>query len=50
MKLEMDTYDVLRILNSTLLTKMSLVDLLNSKISLEKEDSRCVQLELQFED
>ena len=50
MKLEMDTYDVLRILNSTSLTKMPLVDLLNSKNSLEQEDNRCVQLELKFED
>jgi IS4 transposase len=50
MKLEMDTYDVLRILNSTLLTKMPLVDLFNSKNSLEQEDNRCVQLELKFED
>ena len=50
MKLEMDTYDVLRILNTTLLTKMPLVDLLNSKVSLEQEDERYVQLELGFED
>jgi transposase len=50
MKLEMDTYDVLRILNSSLLTKMPLIDLLNSKNSLEQEDNRCVQLELKFKD
>ena len=50
MKLEMDTYDVLRILNTTLLTKMPLVDLLNSKVSLEQEDERYIQLELKFED
>lgn len=49
MKLEMDTYDVLRILNTTLLTKMKLVDLLNSKVSLQQEDERYVQLELKFE-
>ena len=50
LKLEIDTYDVLRILNSTLLTKMPLINMLNSKISLEKEDSRSVQLEFLFED
>ena len=50
MKSEMDTYDVLRILNTTLLAKMPLVDLLNSKVSLEHEDERYVQLELNFED
>lgn len=49
MKLEMDTYDVLRILNTTLLTKMPLVDLLNSRASLEQENERYVQLELKFE-
>ena len=50
LKLEMDTYDVLRILNTTLLTKMSLVDLLNSHASLEQDDERYIQLELKFED
>ena len=50
LKLEMETYDVLRILNTTLLTKMSLVDLLNSHASLEQDDERYIQLELKFED
>ena len=36
LKLEMDTYDVLRILNTSLLTKMPLIDLLNSKATLEE--------------
>lgn len=50
LKLDMDTYDVLRILNSTLLTKLPLVDLLSSQVSSEQEESRYAQLELQFED
>lgn len=50
LKLEKDTYDVLRILNSTLLTKMPLMDLLSSQASLEEENSKYTQLELQFED
>ena len=29
---------------------MPLIDLLNSKNSLEQEDNRCVQLELKFKD
>ena len=50
MKLEMDTYDVLRILNVSLLTKMPLVDLLTKASIAEEEDNRCVQLKLEFED
>ena len=49
LKLEMDTYDVLKILNITILTKTPLVDLLNSHSSLEQDDERCIQLELKFE-
>ena len=49
LKLEMDTYDVLRILNTSLLTKMPLVDLLNSKAKLEDETEKYVQLQLKFE-
>lgn len=49
LKLEMDTYDVLRILNTSLLTKMPLIDLLDSRASLEIEDEKYVQLELKFE-
>lgn len=49
LKLEMDTYDVLRILNTSLLTKMPLIDLLDSRASLEVEDEKYVQLELKFE-
>jgi hypothetical protein len=40
LKLEMDTYDVLRILNTSLLTKMPLIDLLDSRASLEVEDEK----------
>ena len=50
LKLEMDTYDVLRILNTSLLTKMPLIDLLNSKATLEEGDEKYVQLEINFED
>jgi hypothetical protein len=49
LKLEMDTYDVLRILNTSLFTKMPLIDLLDSRASLEVEDEKYVQLELKFE-
>lgn len=49
LKLEMDTYGVLRILNTSLLTKMPLIDLLDSRASLEVEDEKYVQLELKFE-
>jgi hypothetical protein len=49
MKLKMDTYDVLRILSASLLTKMPLVDLLNYQTSLNEEDDRYVQLEINFE-
>ena len=50
LKLEMDTYDVLRILNTSLLTKMPLIDLLNSKTTLEESNEKYVQLEFSFED
>ena len=50
MKLEMDTYDVLRILNVSLLTKIPLVDLLTKASIAEEEDKRCVQLKLEFKD
>lgn len=50
LKLDMDTYDVLRILNTTLLTKMPLAKLLSPKVSLEAEDEKYVQLEIKFED
>ena len=49
LKLEMDTCGVLRILNTSLLTKMPLIDLLDSRASLEVEDEKYVQLELKFE-
>ena len=49
LKLEMETYDVLRILSTSLLTKMPLIDLLNNKVMLEEGDEKYVQLELKFE-
>lgn len=49
LKLKMDTYDVLRILSTSLLTKMPLIDLLNNKVMLEEGDEKYVQLELKFE-
>ena len=48
LKLEMDTYDVLRILNVSLLTRMPLVDLLTEASKAESEDKRWVQLTLDF--
>ncbi len=50
LKLNMDTYDVLRILNVSLLTKMPLVDLLTKTSLVEVEDKRYVQLQLEFLD
>ena len=50
LKLEMDTYDVLRILNVSLLTRMPLVDLLTEACKAEEEDKRWVQLTLDFKD
>ena len=50
MKLKMDTYDVLRILNVSLLARMPLVDLLTEADIVEEEDSRYVQLQLEFKD
>ena len=50
MKLKMDTYDVLRILSTALLTKMHLVDLLNNQELGEEYDERYTQLELKFVD
>ncbi len=49
-KLEMDTYDVLRILNVSLLTRMPLVDLLEEAEKAEVEDGRYHQLTLEFKD
>ncbi len=49
LKLKMDTYNVLRILSTSLLTKMPLIDLLNNKVMLEEGDEKYVQLELKFE-
>ena len=50
MKLEAETYDVLRILSAALLVKMPLVDLLNIP-DLEKNVSdKYTQLELVFKD
>ena len=48
MKLTMDTYDVLRILNVSLLTRMPLVDLFNEANKAEEEDKRYIQLSLEF--
>jgi hypothetical protein len=42
LKLEMDTYDVLRILNTSLLTKMPLIDMLDSRVSLEVDNMKRV--------
>ncbi len=50
LKLKMDTYDVLRILNVSLLTRMPLVDLLTEASIAEIEDKRYVQLQLEFKD
>ena len=50
MKLKMDTYDVLRILNVSLLTRMSLIDLLTEANKAEVDDERYVQLTLEFKE
>ena len=50
LKLKMDTYDVLRILNVSLLMKMPLVDLLNEASIEEIKDKRYAQLQLEFKD
>ena len=50
MKLKMDTYDVLRILSTALLTKMHLVDLLANHELSEGDNERYTQLELKFVD
>ena len=50
LKLEMDTYDVLRILNVSLFVKMQLTDLLTKAGIAEIEDKRYVQLQLEFKD
>ena len=46
----MDTYDVLRILNISLLTRKPLVDLLIEASKAEIEDGRYVQLMIDFKD
>jgi hypothetical protein len=46
----MDTYDVLRILNVSLLTRMPLADLLTEANRAEVLDERYVQLLLEFKD
>lgn len=46
----MDTYDVLRILSTALLTKMHLVDLFIDQELGEENDERYTQLELKFVD
>ena len=50
MKLTMDTYDLLRILSVSLLTRMPLVDLFNETNKAEEEDKRYIQLSLEFPD
>ena len=46
----MDTYDVLRIFNVSLLTRMPLVDLFNEASKNEEEAKRFIQLSLDFAD
>ena len=46
MGLNMDTYDVLRIFNVSLLTRMPLVDLFDEASKNEEEDNRFIQLSL----
>lgn len=48
MKLELQTYDVLRILSTALLTKIPLCDLFAKQDEEEKTDCGCVQLSLNF--
>ena len=50
LKLEIDTYDVLRILNVSLFVKMPLTELLTKAGIAEIEDKRYVQLQLEFKD
>jgi len=50
LQLKMDTYDVLRILNMSLLTRMPLEDLLIEASKAEDDDKRYVQLSLDFKD
>ena len=50
MGLNIDTYDVLRILNVYLLTRMPLVDLFNVASKNDEEDKRYVQLSLDYAD
>ena len=50
LKLKMDTYDVLRILNVSLLTRMPLADLLTEASRAKVEDERYVQLQFEFKD
>ena len=50
LKLKMDTYDVLRILNVSLLTRMPLADLLTEANRAEVLDERYVQLLLEFKE
>lgn len=50
MELKMDTYDVLRILNISLLTRMPLEDLLTEANMAEVEGKRYVQLQLEFKE
>ena len=50
MKLDMDTYDVLRILNVSLLARMPLVDLLTQASMAEVEDKHYIQLAIEFKD
>ena len=50
LKLEIDTYDVLRILNVSLFVKMPLTDLQTKAGIAEIEDKRYVQLQLEFKD
>lgn len=48
LRLKMETYDVLRILNTSLLTKIPLIDLLDSQITIEPDNDGCIQLEIDF--
>lgn len=49
MKLELQTYDVLRILSTSLLTKMPLCDLFAKQEEEDKTDCNCMQLRFDFE-
>jgi hypothetical protein len=50
MKIEAETYDVLRILSAALLVKMPLVDLLNIPDLEKTVSNKYTQLELVFKD